>query len=637
MRWLTFMLAALALATGARAAPPPLEAYARPPAVTAVALSPSGQRFAVAAADPSGGWNVIVRTSTGAPVAGLSFKMARIEALEFAGEDHLLIFEEQRAPLPIYYSQLASGLSYDRRDATDFNLKTRTSSFLLKGDALFGAGRWQANRLVGGRWYAYFCVVAMRGPPGFPQQLVRVDLETGKSESVAIGDKNRFSWLVGPAGEVLGSTGYDPLKQEWTVYAGYDSNHPLRRATEPNTARILSPGRTPGTIAVLERNGGATVVRELQLSGGDGAVLAKGESAISAMVDRDTALLAGFTTVQDQTLLDPRMQKRLDDARQAFPTERGRLASHSAGFGQMIFVTDGPETAGRVWFADAVGRSAAPMADLYPGIPADQVGPVSLFAYKAPDGLAMDGVLTLPPGRDAKGLPLVVMPHFGSVGEATRPTYDWWAQAFAARGYAVFQPNVRGELGRGDAFRNAADGEFGRKMQTDISDGVAALAAAGRIDPRRVCIVGAGDGGYNALAGVTLQHGVYRCAASVSGLSDPDRFWAEVRNHTSINEKLRLERLWSRLTALKIGDMNAISPAAAASSADAPVLLIHSKDGNFVLAEQTRIMDRALRRAGKQVELVEIPGFDDWSRDEVSRLAVLRASVAFVEKHNPAD
>ena len=51
-------------------------------------------------------------------------------------------------------------------------------------------------------------------------------------------------------------------------------------------------------------------------------------------------------------------------------------------------------------------------------------------------------------------------------------------KAFASRGYAVFQPNYRGTLGYGEAFRRAADGQYGRKMQTDISDGVAALARA---------------------------------------------------------------------------------------------------------------------------------------------------------------
>jgi len=86
--------------------------------------------------------------------------------------------------------------------------------------------------------------------------------------------------------------------------------------------------------------------------------------------------------------------------------------------------------------------------------------------------------------------------------------------------YAVFQPNYRGSSGYGVEFRNAGLGQWGRKMQTDISDGVADLAKKGVIDPKRACIVGASYGGYAALAGVTVQQGLYRCAVSVAGVSD---------------------------------------------------------------------------------------------------------------------
>ncbi len=134
----------------------------------------------------------------------------------------------------------------------------------------------------------------------------------------------------------------------------------------------------------------------------------------------------------------------------------------------------------------------------------------------------MEGVLTLPPDKEGKNLPLVVMPHGGPIVVGDRARFDWWAQVFASRGYAVFQPNYRDTLGYGEAFRHAADGQYGRKMQTDISDGLTALATAGIIDPKRTCIVGGSYGGYAAFAGVTLQHGLYRCAVSVAGA----RIWA---------------------------------------------------------------------------------------------------------------
>ncbi len=121
----------------------------------------------------------------------------------------------------------------------------------------------------------------------------------------------------------------------------------------------------------------------------------------------------------------------------------------------------------------------------YPDVPADEVGEVKLVKYKASDGLDLDGVLTLPPGRKPENLPVVVMPHGGPIGAEDEVRFDWLAQAFASRGYAVFQPNYRGSGGHGAALQNAGFGEYGRKMLSDISDGLSEIAREGVVDPKR--------------------------------------------------------------------------------------------------------------------------------------------------------
>src|SRR5262249_22277991 len=140
------------------------------------------------------------------------------------------------------------------------------------------------------------------------------------------------------------------------------------------------------------------------------------------------------------------------------------------------------------------------------------------ITYEAADGMKIPAYLTLPAGRPASKLPLVVLPHGGPASRDTAD-FDWWAQAIAAQGYAVLKPNYRGSTIRQEVL-SCGYGQWGRKMQTDLSDGVRYLAKQGVIDPARVCIVGASYGGYAALAGVTIDPGVYRCAVSVAGLSD---------------------------------------------------------------------------------------------------------------------
>ena len=224
-------------------------------------------------------------------------------------------------------------------------------------------------------------------------------------------------------------------------------------------------------------------------------------------------------------------------------------------------------------------------------------------------------------------------PH-GGPGARDYPGFGWWPQAYASRGYAVFQPNFRGSTGYGEAFRAAGDGQWGRKMQTDISDGVAELAHEGVVDPKRACIVGGSYGGYAALAGVTVQHGLYRCAVSFAGISDIGKMYGDDTRESADSPDL------THALKLQLGDRSgwrAVSPARLADKADAPILLIHGKDDTVVPISQSDAMEKALLAAGKPVERLTLPGGDHWLLGEDARVAMLKSSVAFVEKYNPPD
>ena len=300
-----------------------------------------------------------------------------------------------------------------------------------------------------------------------------------------------------------------------------------------------------------------------------------------------------------------------------------KVESKDLGYG--YYVVD-RRTGGAKWFSD-----------VYKNIGPEDIRERQYIHYSAADGMDIPAYLTLPLGKPAKDLPLVVLPHGGPFARDGNG-FDWWAQAYASRGYAVLQPQFRGSNGFGLDHLRAGYGEFGRKMQTDLSDGISHLVKQGIVDPKRVAIAGASYGGYAALAGVTLQSGIYRCAVSVAGPSNMSRQLQSMAKAigTGRNPASRYWREYLAVTSDRDPELDTISPDFFADKASAPILLIHGLDDTVVPIDQSRRMEAALRKAGKPVEMVTLKGEDHWLSTSETRLQMLEAQVAFMDRCNPA-
>ena len=321
-----------------------------------------------------------------------------------------------------------------------------------------------------------------------------------------------------------------------------------------------------------------------------------------------------------------------------FPGQNIRIESATPDYDRLIVLTDGASDPGSYAVVDIKQERLIKVGSRYPGVPGEAVGPVRYITYSARDGLDIPAYLTLPRGREAKNLPLIVMPHGGPQARDL-PGFDYWAQVLASRGYAVLQPQYRGSTGFGLAHVEAGYGEWGRKMQTDLTDGVTHLAREGVIDAGKVCIFGWSYGGYAAMAGVTLDPETYRCAVAGAGVSDLPRMLAWERDQTG-GRDTDVMRYWKRfMGASRINDNSIaeVSPARLADRVRAPVLLIHGTDDSVVPYEQSELFRRALEKEGKSVEVVELRGEDHWLSRRSGREAVFRAAIAFMERHNPAD
>ena len=636
----------------AQAAPPPLEAYGRLPGMSHVSLSPSGRRYAFVA-DQGSGRKVYVMDKHGKLIETADASGLKLRDLTWAGDDFLLVKMSSTLNLGSIVSFWKGELS----SVIVLNLRTHAGSTVFDGRrdvarAVFG-DFGTAN--VDGRWYGYFggltveTVAGGHGERRFSNapaigdghelvtDLYRVDLENGTTRIAAKGDVGVADWLVDEHGEVAARLLFDGKTGDWRAMTGKVDGRSIEAGQSKfGGVAILGFGASNQSILIRHDDGMGAVIDEASLAVGTASVVVDGESTDAVMKDNATGRWIGQITDGDEPgyhLFQPAFDARVRGARKALGGYATRLTAWNDDFTRMIIYTDGKDDSGTYWMVDIQDKSAIPVGYAYPMVKPDDVGPVKMIDWKAEDGLALRGVLTLPPGRAPTALPLVVMPH-GGPWARDYPGFDYWAQAFASRGYAVFQPNFRGSNGYGAPLRDAGKGEIGRKMQTDVSDGIAQLARDGTVDPSRVCIVGASYGGYAALAGVTVQHGVYKCAVSLAGVSDFGRQMSKLYEGAGYDSPGG--RYWRTF----LGDRSrwsSISPAKLADRADAPILLIHGTDDTVVPTEQSDVMERALRAAGKTVERVTLKGDDHWLSQEDTRIAMIKASVAFVEKYNPPD
>jgi hypothetical protein len=276
----------------------------------------------------------------------------------------------------------------------------------------------------------------------------------------------------------------------------------------------LERGRTTDSIVFERPVGDAVEFQELPLSGAAPAKAADDLRADEILTDPVSGLWVGTLNRSDQpvpTFFDPHAAARARAAFKAFPGQWTRLVSYTSDLGRMIIETGGSGDSGTYWLVDIASGKADPIAYEHPDVKDADVGPIRMVEWKAADGLVLRGVLSLPPGRPEKNLPLIVMPHGGPEAR-DYPTFDWWAQLFASRGYAVFQPNFRGSSGYGVEFRDAGFGQMGRKMQTDISDGAIPWQSRGS------SILGGPASSAGAMAATGPRRGSRSSMASIAAL-----------------------------------------------------------------------------------------------------------------------
>lgn len=335
--------------------------------------------------------------------------------------------------------------------------------------------------------------------------------------------------------------------------------------------------------------------------------------------------------------VDPQMDRHLKALNTFFSDEVNVSITQISGKnGHWLVHTSGPEDPGSISVYNPERKELESVVSLNSRLDVNDLSPIEVINYKASDGLALSGYLTKP--KNAIGTPpLLVLVHGGP---EARDYYDFdhWSQYLASHGYAVFQPQFRGSSGFGQKFAEAGFGEWGGRMQDDVTDGVEHLVKTGKAKRESICIAGASFGGYTALMGAIKTPDLYQCATSIAGVTDlieqsrydRDYFGRKSELYDYVKKQMGDPKK-------EVDKMISLSPARQANEIRIPIQIIQGTEDGVVPLEQAEYMRDALISAKNPAEYIELDGVNHGLWGGESRLyghkTTLENLREFLDKH----
>jgi dipeptidyl aminopeptidase/acylaminoacyl peptidase len=250
--------------------------------------------------------------------------------------------------------------------------------------------------------------------------------------------------------------------------------------------------------------------------------------------------------------------------------------------------------------------------------------------YKSSDGLEIPAYLTLPVGKTAKNLPVVILVHGGPKGPRDQWGYNSNAQFLANRGYAVLQPNFRASGGYGKKFLNAGDLQWGKLMQDDVTWGVKYLIAEGIANKDKVAIMGGSYGGYATLAGLAFTPDLYACGVDIVGPSNIFTLLESVPAYWEAGRAMLYGMCGDPNTEAGKKRIQEASPLFSSDKIVKPLLIIQgANDPRVKKAEADQIVV-ALRDKGKKVSYIVADDEGHGFRKPVNSMAMYAETERFL-------
>lgn len=639
---LTFLLSFSSIAANKL---PPLDVYSNYPEISLMTISPDGTRIAYRKFQNDRELLIIEEIATGKVLGGVGLGDLDAKSAYFI-DNSRVIFRASKY-------QKMSGFKgmHNISNAFIYDLSTKETRQLLMPGFGISAGQTSLGGIVGlsadkktaymPAYYSDTKTVSINNFGEGPMYtLMKVNLnKKRKPRKLNVGSHDAIDFFVDENGKPIVREKFNKNKKQHKVQSFIDGDWvDIFKETTPYRYRNFA-GLTPDRKSLVMTTTGENGRRQYF------TMSLKNGTISEPIFSRDDADIEGvLTDIQrivygvrysgfkpSYAFFDAKLTKSFSAIQQAMPENSFILVDHTPDWSKIIFKVEGGEQAGEyIMFSN---NSFSFLASSRPKVFAEIVNPIKEYSYNARDGLKIPTLLTYPKGDVKPKLPAVIMPH-GGPESYDKITYDWLAQYLASRGILVIQPQFRGSKGFGIDHLVKGRGEWGKKIQDDITDAVTTLSKENIIDPDRVCIFGWSYGGYAALAGATFTPELYKCAISINGISDVVQMLDfEKSEH---GDKSETYSYWQEVINRKGLDSNflkSISPINYVDKVQIPILLIHGQRDKVVDFEQSDDFFDALEDVDKNVQLIELKGEGHYLLKNESRLKALTAIDTFLNKY----
>lgn len=474
--------------------------------------------------------------------------------------------------------------------------------------------------------------------------VMQVNLESpARPKKIYRGHRHAIDYFMGSDGEILVQERYSDYSDRHQILVKKSGKWKVIFEQEAPIRNIVPVGLTPDYrhLVVLSYKNESDYVQYFTMSLEDGKVsdpgLNRDDADIQQVITDINRVAYGVEyggIVPSFKLFDGQLDQRIKKIVQKFSGNSVRPVSWSRDWGQILVLAAGTNHP-REYFLFDHKLEAKFVGSSRTNITPTDVHPIATVTVTARDGMKIPTLLTIPRDKveKMKSLPAVMLPH-GGPNANDQIGFDVFAQALANEGYLVIQPQFRGSSGFGYAHTSAGYGEWGGKMQDDLTDAVGFLTGKGMVDKNRICIAGLSYGGYAALAGGALTPDLYRCVVAINGVSDLWRMLAEEK--TAHGRYSWVLTYWEKFIANGDPDksrLRSVSPYHLAEQFKAPVLLIHAENDDRVRFEQSKIMAKSLKKNKKSVRLIKLKDENHHLVTNAGHLKTVRETVKFVKQN----